>query len=261
VKKSLEGKWLPMKAFFCLALRFCAAITIVVAQTVYPPTSPFLRIETGMHTKGITSMDMDAAERFLVTASEDKTARIWNLVDGQLLRVLRPPIGSGLDGRLYAIAISLDGSTIAAGGETGPEGGPFSVYIFDRVSGALTHAIPGFSGWIGHLSFSADGQYLAVALGNGNNALQVYRLSDYGEAAHDRDYGGNCVWADFDRTGRLVTASFDGFVRLYDQNFRLIAKKTAPGGKQPTSVRFSPDGGKVRCRFSRHGVTEYPFRT
>src|ERR1039458_5781483 len=56
-----------------------------------PPSTPYLRIETGMHTAQIWRIDGDAAGRFLVTASEDKTARVWDLQSGNLLRVLRPP--------------------------------------------------------------------------------------------------------------------------------------------------------------------------
>ena len=101
---------------------------------------------------------------------------------------------------------------------------------------------------IDHLSYSADGKSLAVALGRGSG-IRVYRSSNYAEAGRDSDYGDDCYWAEFDRAGRLVTASFDGFVRLYDENLRLIAKKKAPGGKSPFSARFSPDGSKIAVGF------------
>ena len=55
-----------------------------------PPTEPVLRLETGMHTAPITRIDLDAQERYLVTGSEDKTVRVWDLPTGRLLRVLRP---------------------------------------------------------------------------------------------------------------------------------------------------------------------------
>ena len=57
---------------------------------------------------------IDAAERFLVTASDDKTARVWDLETGRLLRVLHPPIGAGDEGKLYAVAIPPDGAVVAA---------------------------------------------------------------------------------------------------------------------------------------------------
>ena len=92
-------------------------------QADSPPATPFLRIETGMHTAPIRRIDVDAQERYLVTASFDKTARVWDLKSGKLLEVLRPPIGPGDEGKLYAVAIAPDGETVAVGGWTGPRVG------------------------------------------------------------------------------------------------------------------------------------------
>lgn len=60
-----------------------------------PPSEPILRIETGMHTAEIRRISIDSDERFLVTGSNDKTIRLWELKSGKLLKVLRPPVGEG----------------------------------------------------------------------------------------------------------------------------------------------------------------------
>ena len=83
------------------------------------PKTPFPRIETGMHTASIKRISVDRAERFVVTGSYDKTVRIWSLPEGKLLRTLRLPIGEGHVGKVYAVAISPDGETVAVGGWTG----------------------------------------------------------------------------------------------------------------------------------------------
>jgi len=74
-----------------------------------------------MHTANITHIGVDAAGRYLVTGSDDKTVRVWELATGRLLRTLRPPIGAGDEGKIYAVAISPDGRLVAAGGVTGFE--------------------------------------------------------------------------------------------------------------------------------------------
>jgi WD40 repeat protein len=43
------------------------------------PSEPILRIETGQHGAMINRIGTDAANRFVVTASDDKTVRIWSL--------------------------------------------------------------------------------------------------------------------------------------------------------------------------------------
>jgi len=214
----------------------------------YPPSTPFLRIETGMHTAKINRIDSDAAERFLVSVSDDKTARIWDLRNGKLLRTLRPPQGAGPEGRLYAVAISPDGSMVALGGRTGPTGGPFSVYLYDRISGVLVRTFGGFPEVVDHLSYSLDGRYLAAALGR-SGGIRVYSTSHHTEAARDTSYKDSCYWIEFDRAGRLVTASLDGFVRLYNSDFHTVAKIQPPGGRRPFSASFSPDGSKVAVGF------------
>lgn len=122
------------------------------------PRDPILRIETGMHTTKIERIGVDAAGRWLLTASEDKTARLWELQTGRLLHTYRPPIGVGDEGKLYAGALSPDGRWVAVGGLTGYEWDKaVTVYLFDRASGRLQQRLSGLPNLINHLAFSPDG--------------------------------------------------------------------------------------------------------
>src|SRR5437773_2019236 len=137
-----------------------------IASAADPPEAPILRVETGMHTAVIKRLAVDRAERWLVTASEDKTARVWDLQTGRLERILRPPIGEGEEGKLYAVALSPDGTRIALGGFTGAYGSSnFPIYLFDRASGRLVGRSRGFNNTANHLSFSSDGKRLAAVFG------------------------------------------------------------------------------------------------
>jgi WD40 repeat protein len=59
---------------------------------------PFLVVDPGMHTAQIWRLDGDAAGRFLVTGSIDKTVRVWSAEDGRLQRTIRVPTGPGNGG-------------------------------------------------------------------------------------------------------------------------------------------------------------------
>jgi uncharacterized caspase-like protein len=77
---------------------------------------PVLALDPGMHTARIVRADVDRDGRFAVTASEDKTVRVWSLADGALERTIWLPAGPGNVGKAFAVAISPDGATIAPGG-------------------------------------------------------------------------------------------------------------------------------------------------
>jgi WD40 repeat protein len=211
------------------------------APTPMPAVAPgqaFLRIEAGMHTETIFRLDVDAAGRYLVTGSDDKTVRVWDLRSGQLQRVLRPPIGK-YDGKIYAVAISPDGGTVAAGGLT-----EHNLYLFERQTGRMLRRISGLSSSIHHLAFSRDGALL-VAAQAGPSGVQVFRAANGKELSRDLGYGGRSAGADFDPAGRLVTSSYDGQIRLYGKDLKILAAVEAPGGKQPLGIAFSPDGSRI----------------
>jgi len=132
-----------------------------------------------MHTAIITRIAVDRAGRWAVTASADKTARIWNLASGQLERVLRVPVGEGDEGKLYAVALSPDGALVALGGFTQPDGPDQAIYLFDRASGRLLQRLSGLPNVVHHLAFSADGRRLAAARG-GANGIRVYGTTGQG---------------------------------------------------------------------------------
>ena len=225
-----------------------------MAQT----TEPILRLEVGAHSAGIWGIAIDPSNRILVTGSEDKTARVWDISGrGELLRILRPPVGAGEEGLVYGVALSPDAGTVALGGRTGSlQQSDACVYLFDRTTGALTRRLGGLPGYINHLAYTSDGRFLVVAMGKGG--MRLYRLPDYAFVAEDSDYGGLCRWAVSDPTGsRLATGCFDGFIRLYDLSGLTpgeassprpivpVSKLQPPGGLRPNGLAFSPDGARL----------------
>ena len=250
---------LCLMAFLCLSCSSRSSEPTVASipkqkPSLIPlPQDPILRLETAMHTQRISQIDVDAQNQFLVTASNDKTVRVWDLLSGELQKTLRPPIGPDREGKIFAVAISPDGATVACAGWTGRSwDGLFSIYLFNRASGELVHRISGLKSSVAALTYSNDGRVLAATLHGsyGKNGVRLYRAKDYELIAEHAKYGAESYGADFDQSGRLVTSSFEGVLRLYDQEFQLIAQKKIEGGNRPVQVSFSPDGKKIAVGFA-----------
>jgi WD40 repeat protein len=213
---------------------------------------PVLAADPGMHTAKIWSLAVDAGGRFAVTGSDDRTVRIWSVAEGKLLRTIWIPVGPQNVGDVYAVAISPDGSTIAAGGWTETLNSEHPIYLFDRESGNLVRRIaddlPDFT--TNFLTFSPDDRYFAAMLSN-RSGLRVFdRNTNWSEAFRDDQYEKSSFGAAFARDGRLATTSDDGLVRSYrydpnsdSPNFRRVGEPfKAPSGKLPRGVAYSPDG-------------------
>jgi WD40 repeat protein len=211
---------------------------------------PVLAVDPGMHTARIASQAVDASGRFAVTGSDDHTVRVWSVADGKLLQTIWVPVGPENVGRIYAVAISPDGSTIAAGGWTENRDGLSPIYLFDRDSGKLSRRISDdLLDITNFITFSPDGRYLAASLGGGAGLRIFDRDKDWGEAFRDDQYGDLSYGAAFTRDGRLAVTSFDGMIRFYNYdphqgspNFRRVGEPVkAPSGDRPLGVAFSPD--------------------
>ena len=227
--------------------------------TAEPTTEPLLRLETGMHTATIKRIATDAAGRWAVTASEDKTARVWEVATGRLLQVLRPRQDQEDEGKLYAVALSPDGAIVALGGWTDVDV-TTSIYLFDRVSGRQLRRMSGLPNVVNHLAYSPDGRWLAASLA-GQNGVRLFDATSGAEVGGDANYGGDSYSTHFSPDRRqLVTTSYDGQVRLYvveAGRLRLLTATKLDGGKNPFAARFSPDGRTIAVAFrDNRGVVQ-----
>ncbi|MBI5331380.1 MAG: caspase family protein [Betaproteobacteria bacterium] len=223
---------------------FLCALALGVAHAGEPPRDPILRLETGMHTAAIWRIGSDVQGRWLVSASNDKTARVWDVASGRLLSVLRPPVDVGNVGNLYSAALSPDGSMVAVGGWTRLDEVGNNIYLFERSSGRLVRRITGLPNVIFHLAFSPSGRQLAASLG-GPNGIRLFETATGKEVGRDV-YGDDSHSVSFNADGsRLAASAQDGKVRVYSVaawGLTRLAEGATRGGTRAYTTRFSPDG-------------------
>jgi WD40 repeat protein len=237
---------------------FCIISLCIVSGVKGQPAEPILRLNSAFHTGVIYDISTDAQGKYLLTASEDKTARLWDARTGDILRILRPPIGYGKEGFLYACALSPDGQVAAVGGHTGASWNKadsskvtvgnwtgyarqlkYSIYLFSTSTGELINNIDDIDAEILDLNFSPDGNYLAAAL-NGNRGVRIFHAKDGNEVRKLIAYSGAVRKAEFSPSGQLITIADDNYIRLYGKTFQLSATRSLTG--KPLDFALSPDG-------------------
>ena len=232
IKKTLFG----MAAGFLLIHKVYAAM---------PSGDPVIRVDTTYHSGPIYGVEPLPDNERLVTISHDKTVKIWRSRDFKLLKTLRIPIGDAYEGNLDSIAVSPDGKFIAVGGWTcwqwDQQG---CVYLFDAATGELKHCIDRLKNIIGALRFSPDGKVLAIGL-HGNGGVAFVDTQSFQVLAQDQEYGERVTGLAFSNNGYVVSASNDGYLRVYDPQFKLAARVKVPEINRIADSYFSPDGKRL----------------
>jgi len=91
-------------------------IMIIVGSLNAGDTDPVLTLDTGGHKGTIQDIIVTSDGRQLISASNDKTIRVWDTSTQQETEKILGQIRSGQIGKIYAIALSPDDRYLAVGG-------------------------------------------------------------------------------------------------------------------------------------------------
>jgi len=152
-----------MVLFISLAIAFALSAT-TPAQTA-PKARPELVLQTG-HTDGVNAIALSPDGRFLVSASDDTTLKLWEISSANVLRTLY-----GHDKPVLCLAVSPDSKLIASGSED------TTVRIWDVVTGK-PRTLGGHSTPVKEIAFSADGRQLTSL---GAFELKLWDVASGGE--------------------------------------------------------------------------------
>lgn len=101
---------------------------------------PSLRLEGGAHTSDVIQLAAPTHQKWIATASRDRSVRIWDPLTGKLQQILRVPGGS--HSLLTAMALAPDGQTLAVMmAEAQRTFTQNTLYLFHRETGVLTHRV------------------------------------------------------------------------------------------------------------------------
>ena len=217
-----------------LAVRAVDAVSTEEAQAALRSALAAARVRTVMreHDNPILSAAFSPDSELVVTGSDDNTARVWRVENGQVDTVLRH------DESVPGAAFSPDGELVVTASDDG------TGRLWDAGSGKALAVLRGHDGSVFSAVFSPDGDLIVTASDDG-----TARLWDAGSGkalAVLRGHEGSVFGAAFSPDGELVvTAGEDGTARIWEAATErsLIVLR---GHEDPVrGAAFSPDGELV----------------
>jgi WD40 repeat protein len=210
---------------------------------------PILTIDTGGHKAKINDIMFTKDGRYLVSASNDKTIRVWDTSNGEVVRVLRGNIGKGFEGMIYAAAISPDDRLLAVGGYVGSftgkkareEEGASKIRLIDFKTGEVKKLLKGHTGVIDDLKFSPDGTLLIS--GSSDKTARIWNVRTQKTIYVLRGHTDRVNAVAFSHDGiRAVTGSYDDTLKLWNVKSGSLIRTLYGHTDAVRSASFTPDG-------------------
>jgi len=178
------------------------------------------------HQGCLYSVSFSPNGKYIATASDDGTARLWDLLGNQLAELKKH------QSAVYSVSFSPNGEYIATASDDG------TAQLWD-LSGNQIVEFRGHQGCLYSVSFSPNGEYIATASADG-----TARLWDLlgNQLAELKRHQGLVYCVSFSPNGEYIaTASADGISRVWDLSGNQIAE-LREHQNWVFSVSFSPNG-------------------
>lgn len=182
-----------------------------------------LSIDTGGHAAKIQDI-ITTKSGDIISASDDKTIRVWSSRNGSEKRKILGSIASGDEGKIFAIALSSDEKYLAVGGYLNENGNYEygNIRLYDYQSGKLLNILKSHTNIVNDLSFSQDGRYLASA--SADKTVKLWDMKSF-SLTRTINFHTNYVYAvKFTDENNIISASYDNRIALHDIKGNMVGK-------------------------------------
>ncbi len=215
-------------------------------QTSNQDLKPILQIDSQGHQAMVKEAMFTNDGKQLVSVSNDKTVRVWDVASGRLLRTIRGQISTGHGGKLFAAALSPDNRWLAVGGWLDKAKGYdldqlAQIRILDFHSGKLVRRLTGHKSVIESLTFGPDSRTLIS--GSADDTAILWDVSTGKILSHLKGHTNDVYAVDISPDGwRVATGADDDTIRLWNARSGELIKELTGHTDDIPDVAFTPDG-------------------
>ncbi|XRB11979.1 EF-hand domain-containing protein [Pseudoscourfieldia marina] len=185
------------------------------------------------HSEYVTSASYSADGTRIVSASQDKTVRVWDATTGACLSVLE-----GHSGAVRSASYSADGTRIVSASQDK------TVRVWDATTGACLSVLEGHSGAVRSASYSVDGTRIVSA--SWDKTVRVWDATTGACIFVLEGHTGEVTSASYSADGtRIVSASMDKTVRVWDATTGACLSVLEGHSGALSSASYSSDGTRI----------------
>ncbi|MEW6733363.1 MAG: protein kinase [Acidobacteriota bacterium] len=211
--------------------QYGASLRFLLTQTLKLTDAQLASLDG--HLDEVVSANFSSDGKLLVTASTDKTAKLWDAENAKFLFSFE-----GHAAAVNSAVFSPDGKRVVTASKDN------TAKVWDVAQGVLLFSLEGHAGEVNYATFSLDGSYIITA--SSDRSVKVWIARDGTPVTTLNGHDGAVNYAKFNPDNkRVVTASKDNTARLWDiTNGQLLHSLQGHTGEVNMAL-FSPDGQRV----------------
>jgi hypothetical protein len=185
------------------------------------------------HSRSVNAASFSPDGKRVVTASDDRTARLWDAETGKKIAVLKAHTNW-----VRSASFSPDGKRVVTASFDN------TARLWDAETGKEIAVLKAHNSWVRSASFSPDGKRVVTA--SDDETARLWDASTGAEIAVLKAHSRSVNAASFSPDGkRVVTASDDQTARLWDAETGAEIAVLGAHSRSVNAASFSPDGKRV----------------